>query len=271
MNSDNLKKWKQIIVEAEGDPIPKKKEAPKANPSQQTKTKQKSPTDDINLNRDEFYPDTAKGDKTQGDVNLSAASPQKSADAMKDIKMDKQSLAYLLSLALNVDEDEIDQDVGMIDFTKPTPNLLPKVISTAMLAAGTVTPEFHPVKQLPGYMSAAIRMLGKGVFLPFTKTSIADIQVIANLNGSGPNSNQELSAVANFLKKNGTMQGWSDDAQILFSELMPGYTARVVVRAFANYTFMIVVDHAGQYVYAWPSTDNKQPVIDKSIDRMKLN
>jgi hypothetical protein len=264
MNND-ISRWKNLIVEADNEPQPKKQAAPQAKA--QTKAKQKSPVDDINLNRDEFYPDVAKP-KNKADINLNVASQQASADAVKNVKMDSTSLAHLLSLMLNVDEDELDQDVGFIDITKPTVNLLPKVMSKALLAAGQVNPEFHMVKHLPGYMSKAIRMVGRAVFAPFTKTPIENIQVIANVNGSGPNSDRELNAVANFLKKHGTRQAWSDDAEIQFNDLMPGYKAKTVIRSFANYTFAVVIDHAGKYIYAWPSTDSKQSITDKSVDNL---
>ena len=34
---------------------------------------------------------------------------------------------------------------------------------------------------------------------------------------------------------------------------------------FANYTFLLVKDHAGNYIYVWPSTDNKHSLEDKSL------
>lgn len=240
-------------------------------PKRGTKTRSKVKDPEVNLNRDENFPDLHKKvdkETTSSDPKLSAATAKSTSDKLKNVKLDDASMAHLLSLALNMPAERFD-DVGEIEFTKPTPNTLPKVISTAMRAAGTVDPEFHAVKNLPGYMSSAIRQLGKAVFAPFTSTPIADIQVIANLNGSGPNDDRELNAVADFVRKHGTAQpGLEHQAELIFDDVMPGYRAKVVVRTFANYTFMVVVDHAGKYIYAWPSSDNKKHVADKTVDKL---
>jgi hypothetical protein len=141
------------------------------------------------------------------------------------------------------------------------------VINAALKAGGSITPEWHMVKNLPGYMSAGIRAIGRQVFSPFTKTKIEDIQVIANLNDSGPNSAGEINAVAKFLLDFGTK---STDASMEFQDRIPGYKADMKVYTFANYTFLLVKDHAGNYIYSWPSTDNKSTLSDKSLNFLKI-
>ena len=65
------------------------------------------------------------------------------------------------------------------------------------------SPDFHKVSNLPGNMSRAIRSLGKQLFRSMTRTPTDDIYVVANLGGQGPNSTQEVNAVANWVRKNG--------------------------------------------------------------------
>jgi hypothetical protein len=148
-----------------------------------------------------------------------------------------------------VDDPEDTTDVS-IEVVTPTD--VPVIISQAMTRAGEVVPEWHMVKNLPGYMSQAIRKLGKAVFSQYTRTPIEQVQVLANLQGNGPNDKREMNAIAKWAVENGTKVTMGD---IDFS-VMPGYKADVAVYNVEGTQLMIVKDDFGQYVYAWPESDS---------------
>ena len=205
------------------------------------------------------------GNKTG--TKLKSASAEKTRELTSKIKMDDKSLGFFLSMNFDdFDKDDISNKDLVLDITKPKPTMLPAVISTALSIVGGKEPDWHQVKNLPGYMSNSIRAIGRAVFAPFTSTKIEDIQIIANLNNSGPNSQSDLNTIAEFLHKNGTR---NPTQEIEFSDKIPGYKADVKLYTFANFTFLAVKDHAGNYIYAWPSTDNKKQLVDKSIDIKK--
>lgn len=200
------------------------------------------------------------------DIKLRGSTDTDTQRKVKNIKLDKTSFLHFLNMTLDdVDEEDIDTNLQEIDITKPKPSLLPKIISTSLLAAGMQNPDFHQVKNLPGYMMSGIRFIGRKVFSPFTNTKLEDISVIANLNNSGPNTEAELNAVANFLRTHATR---NPKYELSFFEKIPGYNAEALLYAYANYTFLVVKDHAGHYIYAWPSTDNKNTLNDKTIEKL---
>lgn len=136
---------------------------------------------------------------------------------------------------------------------RTTPDNLPKVMTNAMATTTDIIPDWHMVKNLPGYLASGIRAMGRAVFAPFTKTPIEQIQVLANLNNGGqPNSQREINAVANFLKQQGDRNA---EAEIKFHEKIPDYDAQVQVYMAMGYTFVLVKDFAGNYIYSWPTAD----------------
>ncbi len=196
-----------------------------------------------------------------------------------------EKLSFLQSLGL---EDEIsdeqamaiagrdaDQDVDMA-VGRPEPQTLgtdvatietlPDVINKEVAKHAPVEPDWHQVKHLPGYVKGAIRAMGRQVFGVFTKTKIEDIQVIANLGGSGPNTEREINAVAGWLKDNGTRD---TDGEMNFNQSIPDYDAEFKMYSAENFTFMIVQDDYGNYVYSWPTADNKYGQPERSAPRIK--
>jgi hypothetical protein len=198
------------------------------------------------------------GGDAKRSIKFNTASAADTGNATKNIRMDMESLLLFMGMDLSGLEDIID---ASYDVMIPTAADLPRVINTALKAAGKEDPKWHMVRNLPGYMSQGIRAIGRQVFSPFTTTRIEDIQVVAHI-GGGPNSKKEIDSVASFLVKFGTKV---TDATMEFQERIPGYKADMKVYTFANYTFLIVKDHAGEYIYSWPSTDNKKPIIDRSL------
>lgn len=156
-------------------------------------------------------------------------------------------------------DDAAHHDVGTPEL-KPTSKNLPAIISKALATMGRslkgISPddvEWHMVKHLPGYLSKPIRAMGRQVFSPFTKTPIEDIQVIASLGGA-PNTDAEIDAVSKYVSKN----GHRDHAlEVLFTEVIPGYNAHVIIYDCLGYTFCFVKDFAGNYIYSWPSSDTR--------------
>lgn len=126
---------------------------------------------------------------------------------------------------------------------------LPAVATSALLAADTVTPEFHQVSNLPGNMQRAIRQMGKQVFRLMTRTPVDEIYTVANLGGQGPNTPREVNAVAKWIVDNGEDLG---DVEIDFSHFMPGYNPEQKLYKAAGIRWLLVRDFAGTYIYCWP-------------------
>lgn len=159
---------------------------------------------------------------------------------------------------------DIDVDPDLAGYPEPEPpeNLpsvdvntqnLPAVAGQAIQAAGVQSPDFHQVANLPGNMSDQIRQLGKNLFGALTATPTKRIYVVANLGGQGPNTNQEVQAVAGFLKDHGEDLG---PGNVDFDNVMPGYQANTHMFSAAGIRWMLVKDSAGQYIYCWPEEDS---------------
>ena len=146
----------------------------------------------------------------------------------------------------NGDDDDDDTEVST-----EVRSDMPANVSTAMQVSTGITPEWHMVKNLPGYLASGIRAIGRQVFGPFTSTPIEEIQVLANL-GEGPNTQQEIDAVLGYLKTEGEH---NSDADIEFQRKIPNYGAKVKIYTALGYTFMVVKDFAGNYIYSWPTKD----------------
>ena len=139
------------------------------------------------------------------------------------------------------------------------PNNVPAVISRAVAASGELStdPEFHQVKNLPGYISRTIRAMGRATFDAYTSTPIEDVTVIADLGGRGPNSNREVQSVANWLSNNAQKV---DRASMDFGASIPGYSAETLEYSTGDVRFLLVKDFAGRYIYAWPEVDSTKKI-----------
>ncbi len=107
-------------------------------------------------------------------------------------------------------------------------------------------PEWTMVSDLPGYMASQIRALGRMVFAPFTDTPIEDINVMA---APFTNTKRDLDMMAHWIRRYGVRD---DEAEMKFEGIMPGYAAQTQIWNAEGYTFMLVMDHAGGYIYSWP-------------------
>lgn len=196
---------------------------------------------------------TTKGQQPTGRRSLGrTASAKQTAGKTSNISMDDRAgsmLRSLLSTDIGANEPDSEMDVST---EVVTPEDVPAVISSALADAGVVTPEWHMVRNLPGYMQKGIKALGKMVFNQYTRTSIDQVQVLASLQGQGPNTEREINAVASWAVKNGTK---ATQGNIDFSKIMPGYDADVAVYNVEGSQLMIVSDQFGKYIYAWPEAD----------------
>lgn len=158
--------------------------------------------------------------------------------------VDDISDAEAMRLAgMDNDGDETD---GYVDDVPRTPENLPAVISTAITeTGGEINPDWHQVRNLPGYAVNQIRALGRQIFRQFTDIPVDDIQTVTTLT----NSEREVQYLMAWLQRFGQKD---DEANIDFEATMPGYTADAQLWNVEGFGFLVVRDFAGYYVYGWP-------------------
>jgi hypothetical protein len=181
---------------------------------------------------------------------LRAASKIHPTDQMRD----------MLGRMRNIDADPDDPgypepEQQDLPSTEVNTENLPAIAGSNLQAAGIQNPKFHQVASLPGNMSQMIRTLGRKLFGSMTRTDTKDIWMIANLGGQGPNTTQEVNAVANWLKESGKNLG---PGNIDFDAVMPGYNADTYQFSAGGIRWLLVKDFAGQYIYCWPEADSKE-------------
>jgi hypothetical protein len=143
-------------------------------------------------------------------------------------------------------------DTPQNELTIRTASDVPAVISSAMQAAGTQTPEWHNVNNLPGFGDRNVRGMGRQVFSMFTSTPLELIQTVANVEGQGPNTDAEIRAVAGWLRDNAEDMGTVD---VSHGMAIPGYKPDVKEYRANGIRFHLVRDPMGQYIYAYPDAD----------------
>ena len=196
-----------------------------------------------------------------------AAAPERKKASAAQTAQATQGLATprmsdLLSRMRNIEAEPEDEWDGFPDeepstevSTRVNTANLPAVAGQALKAAGQQAPDFHKVSNLPGNMSRAIRSLGKQLFGTLTRTPTDDVYVVANLGGRGPNSTQEVNAVANWITEHGEDLGAGN---IDFDVTIPGYNADIKQYVAGGIRWLLVKDEFGSYIYSWPEADSKQ-------------
>lgn len=144
-------------------------------------------------------------------------------------------------------------DPETLPSTRVNTQNLPAVAGSNLAAAGIQNPDFHQVANLPGNMSRAIRTLGKALFRSFTRTPTEQVYMIGNLGGQGPNTNQEVNAVAGWLRDTGEDIGIGN---IDFDTTIPGYQADIRQYSAGGIRWLVVMDEFGKYIYSWPESDS---------------
>jgi hypothetical protein len=241
-------------VELDEPPAPERK--------QQTKTKAKFNYDPFKQQQDQPLaqrPEEPKSKSAGPKQSFRKASAAGTANATRNVNIPAQGHDYLRNLNIEIDPDLApypDEEPRLDISTEVNTENLPAVAGEAIAAAGMTSPEFHQVARLPGNMSAMIRQLGKKLFGSMTSTPTEQIYMIGNLGGQGPNTRQEVNAVANFVRENGDDMGPGD---IDFDAIMPGYQAKTHQYVAAGIRWLLVKDFAGEYIYAWPEADSTTP------------
>lgn len=159
---------------------------------------------------------------------------------------------------------DINATVG-VEPMPPTTENLPAIISREIENTdGKIFPEWHQIKHLPGYLQQPIRALGRAVFGQFTDTPIEDIQMIGTIGGLNPD--RDVAGMMNWIRRNGARD---DAANIDFSQIMPGYRADVSLWRTADYSFLLVSDFHGKFIYAWAGGRGVH-VADEPANRKRL-
>lgn len=144
----------------------------------------------------------------------------------------------------------MDTTLGDARPVPPTNDNLPALVNKDIaLTGGRVEPEWHQVKHLPGYMLNAIRAGGRQVFRQFTDTPIEDIQMICTIPGMNPE--RDVKAVMAWVRTHAQPQ---DQAEMTFGG---GIKADVRLWQSAEFSFLLVKDPMGHYVYAWVNSEGK--------------
>ena len=162
---------------------------------------------------------------------------------MRDIEADPDDPGY----------PEPEQGTELAHRDRVDTDNLPTIAGHALDAGGIQNPRFHKVANLPGNMNRSIRTLGRHLFRSLTSTPTDDIWMIANLAGQGPNSRQEVNAVAGWLRSHGEDLG---DGNIDFADSIPDYDADIHQYVAAGIRWLVVRDQFGDYIYSWPENDS---------------
>lgn len=200
-----------------------------------------------------------KADKSgDGFADLPRSSSANTRDKVSKISPSDQMRDYMNRINPNVgaDEPELPNDEVVVR----TAQDVPAVINTAMRATGFQTPEWHSIKDLPGYSERNIRGMGRQMFGMFTSTPLENILTMANVNGQGPNTDAEMRAVASWLKNNADDLG---EVSVSHGMAIPGYEPDVREFSINGVRFHVVRDPMGQYIYAYPDKDARIPAGNK--------
>lgn len=215
--------------------------------------------------------------KPSRNVELKKSSAAQTRQATGTVRMDARSNELLSRLAnSDLEDDRPMRNRAPAERPEPrtpgqdlarTGNALSNT-STDLAKKGVPEPNWHQIENLPGYMVSAIRAIGRRVFSPLTNTDMEDIDILANVNGSGPNTDEELKVVGGYLRANGqrNFEGEMDFNQ----SVLQGYKADIQLWVAGDREYLTVKDHAGQYIYSWPLTDSKSLDLMGSSEQKRL-
>ncbi len=259
-----MKAFRDYLAEAERRRQPGEDDEPERKP---TKDKQKDPFsdfDDLFAPRDDKLPaapeperrrDQPQGGDRDQRRRASQSDTQRAAGGIEP----NQRMRDLLGRMRDIDADPDDPGYPDPEPPQDLPDVrvnnqnLPAVAGANLRAAGAQDPDFHKVANLPGNMSRAIRTLGRQSFRSFTRTDTDDICMVGNLGGQGPNTRQEVNAVAAWVRDNGEDMGTGD---IDFDTSIPGYQADIQQYSAGGIRWLLVRDEFGDYIYSWPEQDS---------------
>lgn len=198
------------------------------------------------------------------------ASQQSTLGATQGVAND--DMARMLSRMRDIEADADDPgypEEPTLDITqRVTTNNLPAVAGATLQSAGVQNPNWHKVANLPGNMLQAIRTLGRRLFRSLTQTPTDEIYMIANLGGRGPNTHQEVNAVANWILNHGQELG---PGEIDFDQIIPGYSADIHQYSAGGIRWLLVQDQFGNYIYSWPESDSLDPKNTASLSQRRTS
>ena len=239
-------------------------EEPRKKTTTKTKTKpdvnydpfQQQPDQPL-ANRPDAGPKDANPDEPKQIRKASAADTRRAAGNVGMTPAMSQMFSRMQNIQIDPDLEPYEpEEPETLPSTKVNTENLPAVAGQALRAAGVEDPDFHRLSSLPGNMSGMVRQLSRLLFGGLTNTPANNIYTVANLGGRGPNSTQEVNAVANWILKNGEDLG---EVHVDFSNIMPGYTPEQRQYSAEGIRWLLVRDFAGNYIYCWPETDSKTP------------
>ena len=129
---------------------------------------------------------------------------------------------------------------------------IPGIVRREVKELDPIVPKYHQVRDLSDEMREPIRALSR-VFEILTSTNIDNIQVLANANGSGPNSEEELDATTKWIKQRGERDNSTIKA---FHEAIPGIHLHLEIYKTDGITHLLNHDEHGQFIYSWPSAED---------------
>ena len=120
-----------------------------------------------------------------------------------------------------------------------------------------IQPRWIRLNHLPGFMWSVIRAMGESVFSPLTRTRLDRIEVIADLDGNGPHTRQEIDATAHWLRSASDPSNIVEYSAAEVAQLFGGgfYKAHAVQFEAAEFSYLLVKDAMGSYIYRWPGID----------------
>lgn len=232
--------------------------------SKPTKTKDRHYLDDLDDNDilnprqahlpAEYEPeDTADIEPENRPAQLPTASRATTQNKLRNMTPSDTMRDYMSRIDPTAGNDEPElPDTPANELVIRTARDVPAVVSSAMQAAGTQSPDWHTVDNLPGYQQRNTRGMGRQIFSMFTTTPLENIKTIANVGGQGPNTNEEIRAVAAFLRDNAEDLG---EVDVSHGMAIPGYKPDVKEYRANGIRFQVVRDPMGQYIYAYPDAD----------------
>jgi hypothetical protein len=235
-------------------------------------------------------PTASKDVPAGGRADLNRASAERTRNVR--LNPNDQMRDYLGRIdQLNIGQDEIpdaelEPRANNPEYGEPEvpvePNTLPDILHREVTVPGGEI-EWHQVRNLPGYMKNAVRVIGRQHFGQLTRTPIEDITVIAHLNqpgmqqmighrggpggfnpqgpGAGADnftSMAEMQQVGRWLENNAQRLG---DPGVEHPNI-PGYRAEIREYSAMGVRFHVVRDFMdnnlmGYYIYAWPEADSR--------------
>lgn len=238
---------------------PQRQRAPQGKPQQKTATATKPDTDWSSLDS-LFQPASdqpmARAQSTSNRPQAQTQSDPRqraTAAATRQATANIQPNARMADLLSRMRDLEGDEEEGHPEPQPVEVNTLPAVVSQAMRAAGTQSPNFHQVSSLPGNMRQGIRTLGRRLFGALTRTPVEDIWMVGNVLSQGPNTRMEMNAVAAWIRENGRRV---TEGEIDFEATIPDYQADIQQWSAGGVRWLMVRDEFGDYVYSWPEQDS---------------